>query len=145
MASPFINMLSYWFFLSSSIVLIISLCLSSGPAAAGWTIYPPLSALPKAMPGSGMGMTLWLIAMILFIASALMGGMNYIATILNMRTKGMSMTRMPLTIWAFFLTAVLGLLSFPVLLGGSLLLLFDRSFGTMFYFIRYSSRINGWD
>lgn len=133
MASPFINMLSYWFFFMSSVVLLISLFLSSGPAAPGWTIYPPLSALPKAMPGSGMGMTLWLIAMILFIGSALMGGMNYIATILNMRTKGMSMTRLPLTIWAFFLTAILGLLSFPVLLGGSLLLLFDRSFGTMFY------------
>ncbi|MBI3235651.1 MAG: cbb3-type cytochrome c oxidase subunit I [Bacteroidetes bacterium] len=134
MASPFINMLSYWFFFMSSVVLLISLFLSTGPAAAGWTVYPPLSALPKAMPGSGLGMTLWLIAMILFIASALMGGMNYIATILNMRTKGMSMTRLPLTIWAFFLTAVLGLLSFPVLLGGSLLLLFDRSFGHMNFF-----------
>jgi cytochrome c oxidase subunit 1 len=133
MASPFMNMLSYWFFLLSSIVLLSSLFVETGPASGGWTIYPPLSALPKAMPGSGMGMTLWLTAIILFIVSSLLGGINYISTVLNMRTKGMSMTRLPLTVWALFLTAVLGLLSFPVLLGGGLLLLFDRGFGTSFY------------
>lgn len=133
MASPFMNMLSYWFFLLSSIVLLASLFVETGPASGGWTIYPPLSALPKAMPGSGMGMTLWLTAIVLFIASSLLGGINYISTVLNMRTKGMSMTRLPLTVWALFLTAVLGLLSFPVLLGGGLLLLFDRGFGTSFY------------
>ena len=133
MASPFMNMLSFWFFLLSSIVLLSSLFVETGPASGGWTIYPPLSALPKAMPGSGMGMTLWLTAIVLFIASSLLGGINYISTVLNMRTKGMSMTRLPLTVWALFLTAVLGLLSFPVLLGGGLLLLFDRGFGTSFY------------
>jgi cytochrome c oxidase subunit 1 len=105
----------------------------TGPASAGWTVYPPLSALEKAMPGSGLGMTLWLVAIVLFIVSALLGGINYISTVLNMRTKGMSMNRMPLTIWAFFFTAVLGLLSFPVLLGAGLFLIFDRSFGTSFY------------
>jgi cytochrome c oxidase subunit 1 len=133
MASPFMNMLSYWFFFASSVVLLSSLFVETGPASGGWTIYPPLSALPKAMPGSGFGMTLWLVAIVLFIASSLLGGINYISTVLNMRTKGMTMTRMPLTIWALFLTAVLGLLSFPVLLGGGLLLLFDRGFGTSFY------------
>jgi cytochrome c oxidase subunit 1 len=133
MASPFMNMLSYWFFFISSIVLLSSLFVETGPASGGWTIYPPLSALPKAMPGSGMGMTLWLSAIILFIASSLLGGINYISTVLNMRTKGMSMTRLPLTVWALFLTAVLGLLAFPVLLGGALLLVFDRGFGTSFY------------
>ncbi len=133
MASPFMNMLSYWFFFLSSVVLLSSLFVETGPASGGWTIYPPLSALPKAMPGSGMGMTLWLVAIVLFIASSLLGGINYISTVLNMRTKGMSMTRLPLTVWALFLTAVLGLLSFPVLLGGGLLLLFDRGFGTSFY------------
>ncbi len=133
MASPFMNMLSYWFFFMSSVVLLISLFVETGPASGGWTIYPPLSALPEAMPGSGSGMTLWLVAIILFIASSLLGGINYISTILNMRTKGMSMNRMPLTIWAFFFTAILGLLAFPVLLGGGLLLIFDRSFGTSFY------------
>jgi cytochrome c oxidase subunit 1 len=143
MASPFMNMLSYWFFFASSCVLVYSLFVDGGPASAGWTVYPPLSALPKAIPGSGMGMTLWLVSMILFIASALLGGINYIATILNMRTKGMKMTRMPLTIWAFFVTAVLGLLSFPVLLGGSLLLVFDRSFGTSFYLSEIIAELAG--
>ncbi len=133
MASPFMNMLSYWFFFASSVVLLSSLFVATGPASGGWTVYPPLSALPKAMPGSGIGMTLWLVAIILFIASSLLGGVNYIATVLNMRTKGMSMNRLPLSIWALLLTAVLGLLSFPVLLGGGLFLIFDRSFGTSFY------------
>ena len=133
MASPFMNMLSYWFFLASSIVLMSSVFVETGPASSGWTVYPPLSALEKAMPGSGLGMTLWLAAIVLFIISALLGGINYISTVLNMRTKGMSMNRMPLTIWAFLLTAILGLLSFPVLLGAGLFLIFDRSFGTSFY------------
>lgn len=133
MASPFMNMLSYWFFFLSSVVLTSSLFVDGGPASAGWTVYPPLSALPKAIPGSGTGMTLWLVAIVLFIVSSLLGGINYITTVLNMRTKGMKMTRLPLTIWAFLITAVLGLLSFPVLLGAGLLLIFDRSFGTSFY------------
>jgi cytochrome c oxidase subunit 1 len=133
MASGFINMLSYWFFFMSSVIMLASLFVEGGPASAGWTIYPPLSALPKAMPGSGMGMTLWLVSMTLFIASSLMGGLNYVVTIMNLRTKGMKMTRMPLTIWALLLTAVLGILSFPVLLSAALLLLLDRSMGTSFY------------
>ena len=133
MASGFLNMLSYWFFFVSSVVMIISLFVTSGPAAAGWTVYPPLSALPQAMPGSGLGMTLWLVSMTLFIVSSLLGGLNYIVTVLNLRTKGMSMTRLPLTIWAFFVTAILGVLSFPVLLSAALLLVFDRSMGTSFY------------
>jgi len=133
MASPMMNMLSYWFFLASSITLLVSVFIETGPASGGWTVYPPLSALEKAMPGSGLGMTLWLSAIALFIISSLLGGINYISTVLNMRTKGMSMNRMPLTIWAFFFTAILGLLSFPVLLGAALFLIFDRSFGTSFY------------
>jgi len=133
MASPFMNMLSYWFFFMSSVVLLISIFVETGPASAGWTVYPPLSALEKAVPGSGLGMTLWLVAIALFIVSSLLGGINYISTVLNMRTKGMSMNRMPLTIWAFFFTAILGVLSFPVLLGAALFLIFDRSFGTSFY------------
>ncbi|OFY85392.1 MAG: cytochrome c oxidase subunit I [Bacteroidetes bacterium RIFCSPLOWO2_12_FULL_35_15] len=133
MASPLFNMLSYWFFLLSSLVLVSSLFVDGGPASSGWTIYPPLSALPTAISGSGMGMTLWLIAIILFVVSSLLGGVNYIATVINMRTLGMKMTRLPLTVWSFLLTAILGLLSFPVLLGAGLLLIFDRSFGTSFY------------
>lgn len=133
MASPFMNMLSYWFFFLSSVTLLSSVFVETGPASGGWTVYPPLSALEKAMPGSGLGMTLWLAAIALFIVSSLLGGINYISTVLNMRTKGMSMNRMPLTIWAFFFTAVLGVLSFPVLLGAAIFLIFDRSFGTSFY------------
>jgi cytochrome c oxidase subunit 1 len=133
MASGFLNMLSYWFFFVSSVIMLISLGVEGGAASAGWTIYPPLSALPQAIPGSGAGMTLWLVAMAIFIVSSLLGSLNYIVTILNLRTKGMSMTRMPLTIWAFLLTAIIGVLSFPVLLSAALLLVFDRSFGTSFY------------
>ena len=133
MASGFLNMLSYWFFFVSSVVMIASLFVTGGPASAGWTVYPPLSALPQAMPGSGMGMTLWLVSMSLFIVSALLGGLNYIVTVVNLRTKGMAMTRLPLTIWAFLVTAILGVLSFPVLFAAALLLIFDRSFGTSFY------------
>ena len=133
MASGFMNMLSYWLFFLSSCIMIASLFVEGGPAAGGWTIYPPLSALPQAMPGSGMGMTLWITSMSLFIVSSLIGSLNYIVTVFNLRTKGMTMTRLPLTIWAFLITAVLGVLSFPVLFSAVLLLLFDRSFGTSFY------------
>ncbi|MCB0409016.1 MAG: cbb3-type cytochrome c oxidase subunit I [Flavobacteriales bacterium] len=133
MASGFLNMLSYWFFFVSSVIMLISLGVEGGAASAGWTIYPPLSALPQAIPGSGLGMTLWLVSMAIFIVSSLLGSLNYIVTILNLRTKGMSMTRLPLTIWAFLLTAIIGVLSFPVLLSAALLLVFDRSFGTSFF------------
>ncbi|MFT6735437.1 MAG: cytochrome c oxidase subunit 1 [Polaribacter sp.] len=133
MASGFMNMISYWLFFLSSVIMIASLFAEAGPANSGWTIYPPLSALPKAIGGSGMGMTLWLISMAIFIASSLMGSLNYIVTVINLRTKGMSMTRMPLTIWAFFVTAIIGVVSFPVLLSAALLLIFDRSFGTSFF------------
>jgi len=133
MASGFLNMLSYWFFFLSSILMLVSLFVESGPAMAGWTVYPPLSALPQAVSGSGMGMTLWLFSMAIFIASSLIGSLNYIVTVINLRTKGMSMTRLPLTIWAFFVTAILGVLSFPVLLSAALLLIMDRLAGTSFY------------
>ena len=133
MASGFLNMVSYWLFFLSSVIMVSSLFVESGPASAGWTIYPPLSALPQAIPGSGAGMTLWLVSMAIFIAASLMGSLNYIVTVINLRTKGMSLTRMPLTIWAFFVTAIIGVISFPVLLSAALLLIFDRSFGTSFF------------
>ncbi len=133
MASPFVNMLSYWFFFIACVIMMSSFFVQTGPASSGWTVYPPLSALPTAIAGSGLGMTLWLISMVLFVASSLMGALNYVSTVLNMRTKGMDLWKMPLTIWAFFLTAILGILSFPVLVSGVVLLIFDRSFGTSFY------------
>lgn len=133
MASPLMNMLSYWFFFVACVIMIASFFVESGPASAGWTIYPPLSSVPTAISGSGLGMSLWLASMVLFIISQVLGGVNYISTILNMRTKGMDLWRMPLTIWAFFLTAIVGLLSFPVLVAAVVLLIFDRSAGTSFY------------
>ncbi|NMH25957.1 cytochrome c oxidase subunit I [Flavobacterium solisilvae] len=133
MASGFLNMVSYWLFFLSSVIMVISLFVESGPASAGWTIYPPLSALPQSISGSGTGMTLWLVSMAIFIASSLLGSLNYVVTVINLRTKGMSMTRMPLTIWAFFITAIIGIISFPVLLSAALLLIMDRSFGTSFF------------
>ena len=133
MASGFLNMVSYWLFFLSSVIMVISLFVEAGPASAGWTIYPPLSVLPQAIPGSGMGMTLWLVSMAIFIASSLLGSLNYIVTVINLRTKGMTMTRLPLTIWTFFVTAIIGVVSFPVLFSAALLLIMDRSFGTSFY------------
>ena len=133
MASGFMNMISYWLFFISSVIMVSSLFVEAGPASSGWTVYPPLSALPQAIGGSGLGMTLWLVSMTIFIASSLLGSLNYIVTVLNLRTEGMSMTRLPLTVWAFFVTAIIGVVSFPVLLSAGLLLLMDRSFGTSFF------------
>lgn len=133
MASGFMNMISYWLFFLSCIVMLSSLFVESGPAMGGWTVYPPLSVLPQFISGSGLGMDLWLISMTLFIASSLMGSLNYITTVLNLRTKGMTMNRLPLTVWTFFITAIVGLLSFPVLLSAALLLVMDRTLGTSFF------------
>jgi cytochrome c oxidase subunit 1 len=133
MASGFMNMLSYWFFFVSSVVMLASLFISTGPASGGWTIYPPLNGIKEASLGSGLGMDLWLVSMALFIVSLLLGGINYITTVINLRTYGMTFWRLPLTIWAFFITAIIGLLSFPVLFSAALLLIFDRGFGTSFF------------
>ena len=135
MASGFINMLSYWFFFAASVVLFISFFVQTGPASGGWTAYPPLNGMRDVAinKGSGLGFDLWALAMTFFIVSSLTGGLNYVATILNLRTKGMSMMRLPLTVWAFMFTAVLGILSFPALLAGVALLEFDRLLGTSFY------------
>lgn len=133
MASGFMNMISYWLFFISSVIMLASLFIETGPAMSGWTVYPPISALPQSASGNGLGMTLWLISIATFIASSLLGGINYMVTVINLRTKGMTMTRLPLSVWAFFITAIVGLLSFPVLLSAALLLLMDRSLGTSFY------------
>lgn len=133
MASGFMNMLSFWLFFVSCVIIVSSFFVEAGPASSGWTVYPPLSALPQAIGGSGLGMTLWLVAITIFVASSLLGSLNYIVTVLNLRTEGMTMTRLPLTIWAFFVTAIIGVVSFPVLLAAGLLLLMDRSFGTSFF------------
>ncbi len=135
MASGFMNMLSYWFFFSASVIMFASFFVQTGAASGGWTAYPPLNGMrmEAVNKGSMLGFDLWALAMTLFVVSSLLGSLNYVATILNLRTKGMNMLRMPLTIWAFLFTAVLGILSFPALLAGVSLLEFDRLLGTSFY------------
>lgn len=135
MASPFINMLSYWFFLCASFVLFFSFFIQTGAASGGWTAYPPLNGLRDTGVnlGSGLGFDMWAFAMTLFIVSALLGALNYVSTVLNLRTKGMSMMRLPLSVWALLFTAIIGILSFPALLAGVVLLEFDRLLDTSFY------------
>jgi cytochrome c oxidase subunit I len=133
MAFPFLNGLSFWTFLVGCVVILTSFFVGAGAAAGGWTSYPPLSALLNAVPGSQMGQTLWIIGMVFFIASFTMGGLNFLTTILNLRTKGLSLLRLPMTMWSMMLVAILGLLAFPALTAASLMLLFDRHFGTSFF------------
>src|SRR5690242_12333147 len=138
MAFPFLNMMSFWVTFVGFVVLLSAIFFSGAPSTVGpiggWTGYAPLSALGQiAGPGQGMGMNLWIISIAIFCVGSLLGALNFITTLLNMRTKGMSLMRMPLTCWAWFTTAVLALLSFPVLLGGGILLLLDRIAGTSFF------------
>jgi len=133
MAFPFLNGLSYWTFLCGCVTILASFFVSGGAAAAGWTAYPPLSALRNSIPGSQWGQTIWIVGMVFFIASFTMGGLNFLTTILNLRTKGLSLMRMPMTLWSMFLVAILGLLAFPALTAASLMLIFDRHFGTSFF------------
>jgi cytochrome c oxidase subunit 1 len=133
MAFPMLNGLSYWTFLPACIVIMTSFFVGAGAAAGGWTSYPPLSALKGAVPGSDMGQTLWIVGMVLFIASFTMGGLNFVTTIVNLRAPGLSMMRLPLTMWAMLLVAILGLLAFPALTAACLMLVFDREFGTSFF------------
>jgi cytochrome c oxidase subunit 1 len=133
MAYPFLNMLSYWTIVPACALMVLSMFVEGGAAASGWTAYPPLSALKEAIPGSGWGQTLWLLAMALFIVSFTLSGLNFLTTILNMRAPGMSLYRMPLTVWTFLISTVLGLLAFPPLTAAAVMLLTDRHLGTNFY------------
>ena len=138
MAFPVLNMMSFWVTCVGFIVILAAIFFSGSPSTVGpiggWTGYAPLSALGQiAGPGQGMGMNLWIISIAVFCVGSLLGALNFITTLLNMRTRGMSLMRMPLTCWAWFTTAVLALLSFPVLLGGGILLLLDRTAGTSFF------------
>jgi len=138
MAFPLLNMMSFWVTLVGFVVILAAIFFSGAESTVGpiggWTGYAPLSALGAiAGPGQGMGMNLWIISIAIFCVGSLLGALNFITTLLNMRTKGMSLMRMPLTCWAWFTTAVLALLSFPVLLGGGILLLLDRVAGTSFF------------
>jgi cytochrome c oxidase subunit 1 len=133
MAFPVLNMLSFWVTLVGFIVLIAAFFVQGGAPIGGWTAYPPLSAVPSAGPGQGTGMNLWIISIAIFCVGSLLGALNFITTLLNLRAKGMSLMRMPLTCWAWFTTAVLALLAFPVLLAAGVLLFLDRTAGTSFF------------
>ena len=133
MAFPFLNMLSYWVGLVSALVLLASFFVTGGAAAAGWTAYPPLSAIAAAVPGSQYGLSVWLLSMALFIASFTMSGLNIVATVFSVRAQGMSMMRLPLTVWSYFIASILGLLAFPALTAAAVMLLFDRHLGTSFF------------
>lgn len=133
MAYPFLNMLSYWTVVPACLIMLASFLVEGGAAAGGWTAYPPLSALPQTLAGSGMGQTLWLLAMALFIVSFTMGSLNFLTTILNLRAVGMSMMRMPMTVWTLFISSILGILAFPALTAAAIMLLLDRHGGTSFF------------
>jgi cytochrome c oxidase subunit 1 len=133
MAFPVLNMLSFWVTALAFFVMIAAFFVVGGAPLHGWTGYPPLSALPSAGPGEGLGADLWVISIALFCLGALMSALNFITTTLDMRARGMTLMRMPLTCWAWFITAILGLLAFGVLLSAGILLLLDRNAGTSFF------------
>jgi cytochrome c oxidase subunit 1 len=133
MAFPVLNMLSFWTTFLGFVVILCAFFVSGGAPLHGWTGYPPLSALQSAGPGEGLGADLWITSIAIFCLASLMGALNFITTTLDLRAKGMTLMRMPLTVWSWFITAILGLLAFGVLLSAGILLLMDRNLGTSFY------------
>jgi len=133
MAFPVLNMLSFWTTFVGFIVILCAFFVQGGAPLHGWTGYPPLSAVPSAGPGEALGADLWITAIAIFCVASLMGALNFITTTLDLRAKGMTLMRMPLTVWSWFITAILGLLAFGVLLSAGILLLMDRNLGTSFY------------
>src|SRR5947209_827977 len=134
MAFPRFNMMSFWVTFMAFVVLMAAFFVPDGPPISGWTAYPPLSAVGKdSGPGLGMGQTLWGISIALFCVASLLGALNFIATTLDLRTKGMTLMRMPLSTWAWLITSCIALLAFAVLLPACLLLLLDRVAGTSFF------------
>jgi cytochrome c oxidase subunit 1 len=132
MAFPYLNMLSYWIYLLAVLVLVSSFFVPGGPTGAGWTLYPP-QAILQGTPGYEMGIILMLVSLIIFIVGFTMGGLNYVVTVLQGRARGMTLMRMPLTIWGIFTATVLALLAFPALFVGAVMMLFDRVLGTSFF------------
>jgi cytochrome c oxidase subunit 1 len=126
-------MLSFWTTLLAYIVMLAAFFATGGAPLHGWTGYAPLSALPSAGPGEQLGADLWVTSIAIFCLASLMGALNFITTVLDLRAKGMTLMRMPLTVWSWFVTAILGLLAFGVLLSAGILLLLDRNVGTSFY------------
>ncbi len=132
MAFPYVNMLSYWIYLLAVLVLAATFFVPGGPTGAGWTLYPP-QAILSGTPGREWGIVLMLLSLILFIIGFTMGGLNYVVTVLQGRARGMTLMRMPLTIWGIFTAPVMALLAFPALFVGAVMLLLDRLLGTSFF------------
>ncbi|WP_211451544.1 cytochrome c oxidase subunit I [Collimonas antrihumi] len=132
MAFPYLNMLSFWVYLVSVIVLMTSFFVPGGPTGAGWTLYPPQAILPGT-PGYEWGIILMLVSLLIFIVAATMGGLNYVTTVLQLRTEGMTLLRMPLTVWGIFVATILALLAFPALFVSGIMMLLDRTLGTSFF------------
>ena len=134
MAFPVLNMLSFWTTFLALVVMVAAFFVPGGAPLGGWTAYPPLSALGAiAGPGQGTGQTLWVVSIAIFCGASLMGAINFIATTMDLRAKGLSFMRLPLTCWTWLVTAILGLLGFAVLLAAGILLLLDREAGTSFF------------
>jgi cytochrome c oxidase subunit 1 len=132
MVFPYVNMLSYWIYLLAVLVLVASFFTPGGPTGAGWTLYPP-QAILSGTPGQEWGIVLMLVSLILFIIGFTMGGLNYVVTVLQARTRGMTLMRLPLTVWGIFVATILALLAFPALFVGAVMMLFDRLLGTSFF------------
>ncbi|MBN9086889.1 MAG: cbb3-type cytochrome c oxidase subunit I [Reyranella sp.] len=132
MVFPYVNMLSYWVYLLAVLVLVASFFVPGGPTGAGWTLYPP-QAILATTPGKQWGIIVMLVSLMLFIVGFTMGGLNYVVTVLQGRTRGMTLLRMPLTVWGIFTATVLALLAFPALFVGSVMMLLDRVIGTSFF------------
>jgi cytochrome c oxidase subunit I len=132
MVFPYVNMLSYWVYLLAVLVLVASFFAPGGPTGAGWTLYPP-QAILEGTPGRPWGIILMLVSLILFIIGFTMGGLNYVVTVLQGRTRGMTMMRLPLTVWGIFTATILALLAFPALFVASVMMLLDRTLGTSFF------------
>jgi cytochrome c oxidase subunit 1 len=132
MVFPYVNMLSYWVYLLAVFVLVASFFVPGGPTGAGWTLYPPQAILAHT-PGQQGGIILMLVSLMLFIVGFTMGGLNYVVTVLQARTRGMTLMRMPLTVWGIFTATVMALLAFPALFVASVMMLLDRLLGTSFF------------
>jgi cytochrome c oxidase subunit I len=132
MVFPFVNMMSYWVFLLAVIVLLSSFFVPGGATGAGWTLYPPQAILPGT-PGTEWGIVLMLVSLAIFIVAFTMGGLNYVVTVLQARTRGMTLMRMPLSVWGIFVATILALLAFPALFVGAVMMTLDRLLGTSFF------------
>ena len=132
MVFPFLNMLSYWFYLLSVLILMASFFVTGGPTGAGWTLYPPQASM-AGTPGSDWGIALMLVSLVVFIVAFTMGGLNYVTTVLQARCRGMTMMRLPLSVWGIFVATVVGLFAFPALLVSGIMMVFDTLLGTSFF------------